>query len=497
MEYMQIKVVYETSPRLLYKEQDSKNLAFLKRRLQHFYPDAKIDFYAQSELKSNLQLAPGEVILNTSLFNPLLDQNILNKMISFATDSNQVISIEGAVPGSAPTSVHLGQNVNADRKIIFDNTQRKYNTQINLYRLKRVKIFNSFLTKFPDFHTWSMDQILNFCSTKEGVEFVLSYGENVKFSYYQNCPLCDSKELIEMHSDSGHPVLGFLTKESVFYWRCQSCELVFMNPHLNHESLHIYYDEYNFETPLRTPKVKDTLDNLNEENVSHLSNYQAISHVITRLPQKAACLDIGGGFGEFCQFIRNQRNDLQVEMFDFRINAQLAQELESRKIQAKQCDFVQENLGQNKYDLISNWEVIEHIDLKKLIDYFKRVYAALKPGGSYVFSTPDFADPFCRSLDFWAMAPGEHVSVLSRKVLEPYLKNIGFQVAEELHECVTMKSADRWYKYGQDAHAGLSSRADSWIINDFQKWDVSQNYRKDIRKRNLGSELILVLRKGE
>lgn len=492
---MRIVVAYQSSQRLAFRDQNKKSFQFLQQRLSFFYPQDSIDFIELNSADVCSIVGANDILIKTSLLSPLLDKSLLDRMIGFAQRYENRIISEGAVPGTSPEFVAMGKNQKCPQKVILDNTQRRYNSQLNLFRMKRVKIFNSFQNRYADFYTWSIPKLLDFCSTKEGVEFILAYGENVRLTRYDKCPLCKSTNLFELHADCGHPVQGFLTKESSYYFKCEDCDLVYLDPHLSHRDLHIYYDLYNFETPLRSSAISEILDNLNDENVSHLSNYKAVTALIQNLPAGANCVDIGGGYGEFCQFVKNHRSDISTSMLDFRIDEELALALQDRGIGGKQCDFVEEPLDADAFDLVTNWEVIEHIDLEKLVPYFEKVYRSLKSGGYYVISTPDFQDPLCRALDFWAMAPGEHVSVLSKNVLEPIFLKMGFEIVSEFHECVTMKSANRWFKYGLEANANMSARAESWIINDFQQSSSLRDYQERLRKNNFGSELILVLRK--
>jgi 2-polyprenyl-3-methyl-5-hydroxy-6-metoxy-1,4-benzoquinol methylase len=495
---MKIRIIYSSHERLNFNEQKNKNVDFLKRRLTHFYPEDQLEFVEKEGESQNVldELESNDIIIGLSLFDVLLDDKIVSKMIRFAEKYDKKIIVEGAVPGSAPNFVTRKINFFKSTKTLLDNTQRIYNTQLNLYRLKRVKIFNSFVEKFDDFHSWSTSKLLDFTSSDEGVEFVLGYGSDLKMSYYQSCPFCNSKEIENLHSDSGHPVMGFLTKNSIYYQYCQDCELVFLNPHLKQDDLHIYYDAYNFETPFRTETIDTLLDNLNNNNVSHLSNYVAVRDYINQLPPNAFCLDIGGGNGEFCQFLKQERSDLEVKLFDFRIDDVLMKALNKRDIQASQCDIIKEDFGINTYHLITNWEVIEHIDLLQIKNYFEKVYKALCTGGIYIFSTPDFKDDFSKALDFWAMAPGEHLSVFSRSVLEPILAKIGFELIDERHESVTVKIADRWFKYGSESNSNFACKAESKIINSFLKEEYHlEHFKENLRAKNIGSEMILILKK--
>ena len=435
------------------------------------------------------------MIVGVSLFNPLIDGKLLKDMTGFARRYPNRIIPEGEVPGTGVKFAALREFVNAATKKYHTDSQRDFNSQLNLYRLKRVKIFNALLKRFPNLHTFSIRKLLNFCGSKKGTEFIITYGEDVPLEYFDQCPLCGCQESQPLHCDVSQPIIGFLTRHSRYYYLCHGCGLVYLNPHMPAGELWRYYDEYNFETPFKTENWADTLNYLNEENTSHLSNYQAIIPVLKKLKRNAKVLDLGGGIGEFCVFLKNMFPDHRVNMADIRLNSTLIDYLKERGIQAKQLNFVEKKWAGEDLDLITNWEVIEHIPLNQFENYLHNVYNSLGSKGFYIFSTPDFSDPLCRALDFWAMAPGEHLAVYSRKALEPLLTRCGFKIVEELHESVTLRQADRWFKYGAENNAYDSSRGESFIINEFLRHKELPNFRESFRKKRIGSELILITQK--
>jgi 2-polyprenyl-3-methyl-5-hydroxy-6-metoxy-1,4-benzoquinol methylase len=493
-----IAVLYDSHPILEYKEQYSVNFQFIKKRLSYAFDTDISWFEKNNETEQGVDLPKDCVVFEINLLNPILDIELLKKMVEFASQYPLVIYSEGHVPGSQVDKVYLWENRNNSKKVYFSNKQRQYNTQLNGRRLKRVKIFNALLEKFPEFHKMSIEDLLSYTSSDEGTDFVISYGEDVELVRECECPLCSSKDIIPLYSDSGHPVLGFLTKDSEYYNYCQSCELVFMNPHMKSDDLWRYYDEYNFEGTFldSTKLVKNTLENMTEENVSHLSNYTSIGSYIQQLKKDGKVLDVGGGIGCFCVYAKNLRPDLDVQLLDICINDDLETVLKDFDISSRGANFIDTGLGDQRYDLITNWEVIEHIDIRKLEDYFRQVYESLNEGGYYIFSTPDYKDPLSRSLDFWAMAPGEHLAVYSKSVLTSILERCGFNIIDEKHESVTVKSGDRWFLYGAECNANKASKADSFLINLVLNDDsYRETFRQKLREQNLGSELILILQK--
>ena len=435
--------------------------------------------------------------LVTSLTCPLLDTDLVHRMLVLAQAKQAPVQVAGAVPGTAPAFVLPpgGGSGRRAHQLLWD-TQRTYNTQVDLVRLKRVKLFRSFLRRFEDFPTWSVPRLLDFCGTPAGVQFLLSYGEDMTFERYAACPSCGNAAIYDLHSDGGHPVMGFFTRASVYYQCCGDCGLVFQNPVARREDLARYYDGYETEAVFARP-IEQRHADLSCANTSHLLNYKALlDHHGHDLRTGAAVVDLGGGQGEFCVYAKNRRPDLDVRLVDHAVAPTLAASLAKYGVRSSSQDIAREDLGDSVLDLITMWEVIEHLRVEDLQPLLARLHRALMPGGLLALSTPDFEDPYCRALDFWAMAPGHHVTVLSRRALQPMLEGAGFAVLAEHHESVTMKSADRWFGYGARCGASLEARGCATVVDDVLRDEaIAEPHRAWMRQNGLGSELILVAQK--
>lgn len=498
-----LKIYYRSAAHLEVEGFDAVLADFLRKRMAHFLSDFNLEFFQlQNDFPNTVACDkedPSQILILTSLINPLLDEMLLRKMVDAAIARPDKIMPRGEVPGTAASVVCRARALQENAKTYFvnSNLQRRYNSQFNLGRLRRLKLFKSLMEKFPDLHAMKVEDILEFFGTKGGVELIIAYGEPVKLKYLDACPLCEAKDFDPVHADVSQPLTGFLTRHSRYYLLCNECGLVFANPHMPDEELWRYYDRFSYDASDWTPeKLKHYYENLNHIDTSHYYNYVAAMPYVKQLPEHAKAVDLGGGDGEFTVLLRKNCPEFEITIWDYRILPLVENGLKEWNVLAKQSDFLVERMEEESYDLMTNWEVIEHLPIKKLEMFFKKIYDALKPGGMYIFSTPDFDNPYCQALDFWAITPGEHLSVLSRKVLEPLLKRCGFEIIAEHHECVGMKIPDRWYKYGQQFNASMASRAESHIINDFLKDEaILQQHQNWMREKNLGSEIILCCRK--
>ena len=229
--------------------------------------------------------------------------------------------------------------------------------------------------------------------------------------YFELCPNCQHNKYSAVNLNDGTPVTGFLNKFSEYYFKCEKCSLVFLNPTLPDDELYVYYDEFSYEKLSNIKSFNAHFNNLGRETVSTFYNYLSVSSEVDKLKKNSEVLDLGGGGGDYCAYLRNNYPSFKISLFDYRINEYVKKELNKRKIEAKNHDFLNEDIMENKYDLISTWEVVEHIPIPKLKSFFNKIRKALRPDGIYVLSTPDISNVYTQALGFWAAYPGEHLSV--------------------------------------------------------------------------------------
>lgn len=479
-----VSIIVEKQLPSKFSQIEKLSTEFIEKRMNHF-------------LGTSYQLKTGSKIeVSVSSASPFVDCDLidrgLNKLINEKLNS---IKFKGAIPGTSP--IEITNKEGTGRKILRWGTQEEYNSQLNLFRGKRAKMFGWLCNNFEDLPTWSVQKLMDYFAGKEGVETIVRYGEDVILQSYENCPLCGSKDRFGLKTHTAQAHGGFLNKNSEIYFECQDCSLVFQDPQMHEEDLFRYYDHWAYEQPASKAELLELYQDLNHQNTSHYFNYVAIEKHLKSLNDEAKILDLGGGRGEFVVYARGVLPKAQIELNDFRVDERIQEAIKVYRIDCASRDFINYEFESEQYNLITNWEVIEHIKIEKLQSYLNRVATALVPGGLYCLSTPDFDDLITHSLDFWGVSPGEHLSVLSRKVLTPLLEGAGLKIIDEMHECVLLKEPNRWYSYGEENASSSSTRGDHKIINSIlQDPELCQKVGHNLRERNLGSELILVCQKN-
>ena len=98
-------------------------------------------------------------------------------------------------------------------------------------------------------------------------------------------------------------------------------------------------------------------------------------------------MDLGAGSGGFLNYVKQNLPDIKIEgvEYDPRLvevaNRNLGEEL------VKQGDVCTLDVADNSVDVIVSLQVIEHLYEPEI--FIKEVYRVLKPGGVFMFTTPN------------------------------------------------------------------------------------------------------------
>lgn len=420
--------------------------------------------------------------------NPILDEVLLSDMIKAAERTGQSFKPVDAIPGTEPLQVGTGTPHE-----YFYNSQHRYCTNFSIGRPNRRQIFERLAQQFLDLSDWPLDRVITFIESDAGVDFVVAYGEPVSMERITACPSCEGDLVTPLFSGTNHPITGFITKNVSIYSHCLECGLTFLSRQMPKNELWRYYQEHSYANPLTASEYKTFLDSLSEKNVSHYANYLAVADYVAGLSDNARVGDLGAGRGEFGVFLKGIKPNADVTLFDWRFAPFVLEELKSRNIKAISGDFQKYFPTTPLFDLITAWEVLEHLKVNDLHSLIASIRRSLRKGAHFIFSTPDFNNTYTRALDFWAACPGEHLTVLSRRYLEPFLTKAGFEIVGELHEAVMLKKANDWFAFGAATNIHFSAKATSSMIDDVLQDDKARmQIRQRARENQLGSELILI-----
>ena len=446
-------------------------------------------------IKQLLANKEGNITIYFPSGSSIIDENIISDILRFYSTRNIVLKVKGGVQGSVPVKVKI--NTSLENGNYFVKKQLISGVNFSLNRPLRKFLFKKFISSFSKILTMSFNDIVRFLKSEKSVNFFLRYGnQNIKIDNIKICPNCGSKNYINLFHSEGNTILGFLPNSVSYYNLCRNCELVYLNKQVSRENLKVYYQAISYDRKYSCSEYLNIWNKINEYNTSHYSNYL---HALSKSKNCKNILDLGSGDGKFVALARKKNQKSNIVALDWYMPKQLQLALKKRKIQTHLCPINISSLKKlklKKFDLITMWEVIEHLkidDLKKIFSFLKNI---LNDNGFLVISTPDFDDPHCKSLDFWSMAAGEHLSVFNYKSINNILNQEGFFIKNIEKESVTIKMPNAWYKYGSLTNSNMASQGSALMIEHILNNNkLLQEYKKYCRRKKIGSEIIIFAKK--
>jgi SAM-dependent methyltransferase len=399
---------------------------------------------------------------------------------------------DGAVPGTQVEAVFAAARL--DRmpgQWQIDTTtlrvrwfsQDRHNNQFNLYKYKRLKMFLGLAATLDGMAGMSVDEFVAGLERDDVFGKLAAFFEDAQLIVHTSCPHCGGA-LNALPVRMSQPFCGYLPSRRPLYHECERCSLIVASPALHEKDVASVYDAW------------DRQDFV----VTHNNPYHAgaprcdFSAIAGELSGSTRSLDLGGGMGRFSLFLKQTYPEWSVTHSDFAIKQN--PELEGTGIHTRALNFLEEPIGRESYDLITAWEVLEHVPFHRLEAVLDNIHRALAPGGFFVFSTPDFDSPVCRSMDFFAACPPFHFLVFGERWLRRYFTQTGKWQYLPPRACSDfLDDALMWYEYGAKTAPSFQLRATAELLRTIFEQDPRGELRRALLARGLGTEVIITLRK--
>lgn len=435
-----------------------------------------------------------EYIVLVDVMSPFVDMSLVSAMTEAAMRAGTAFSLcDGAVPGTEVRAVLSVQAWKTAGKpfglanlvggpLVRWESQTRYNNQLNLYKYKRLKQFLALTKRFPNLKELSVPEIMELLTTDEAFSLLARFGDDVRQIEYAHCPHCEGN-LKPLPSTMSQPLCGYLPSNRPLYHECGSCGLVVQSPSVHEDDVHRIYDKWDKQDFVASTNNPYTTDSIR----------CSFSRILPHLPRKARSLDLGGGVGNFSKYLHATYPEWNVTHSDFEIKANAPDGVGSRAL-----DFTRNPIGTAQYDLITAWEVIEHVPYHKLSFILRNIWAALAPGGFFVFSTPDFDSPLCKSFDFYAVCPPFHYMVFGQRWLRNYFSTSEeFEVFDVKHCSDFLDDALNWYGYGSKTCPSMAMRGTAELLRAVFEMDGDKKIRNRLAAAGMGTEVIMTLRKKQ
>ena len=423
---------------------------------------------------------------------PMLDIDLLNEMIRTLSSEKLFCCVsQGAIPGTDPmavinlhhkkvSKVKFSFNCLKNAKKVKWKTQFRHNNQFNLGKFKRLKQFIKLISMKPDIYKLSIEEFVSLLKDKKVLNFLAFFSEDVRAINYDACPHCSGK-IISINTSMSQPMIGFIPNNQPLYHECLECGLVILSPAIHSDDIYKIYDDW------------DTQDFMNSKNNPFFqSNPRCqLDNLLKYLPKKTNSLDLGSGMGNFGKYLKKTFPLWNVTNSDFKSKLNEIDEVNSIAL-----DFINHEMAPETYDFITAWEVIEHIPYEKLDFVFKNIFQALKPGGFFTFSTPNFDSPLCKSFDFFAIAPPFHYLVFGEKWLKNYFSSIeGIEIFDVRHCSDLLEDKSNWLKYAKETAPSTAMIGIIEVLEKIFEIDKNNCFDRKLIEDGFGTEIIITLRK--
>lgn len=480
-------IILENS-RLEFKNSHEKVRDFLESRLMKY----DVAFCrSQDEVATKIRLSKGKYIVVSNACNPILDLEGIDEALRFMTRNNfSAIRGVGLIPGTqfdyilSPRGAEEFSDVQLDNvKLYKFNNQEIHNNQFNLYKYKRLKIFLALFKMNPQISKMSIGEFLNYLERDDVYSRIVTYFEDIDLVEYKSCPSCGG-ERNGLRNKMSQPLMGYIPNSKSFYFECRTCSLVFLSPCPSPEEIHRIYDEFDKED-FAVSTNNPFYDGNPRCDYSFISNY---------LPEKMKICDIGGGMGNYSLYMKNQYPDCEVTHCDFEFkNSDI---LKEAGIENRALNFLKDSIGNAKYNIITMWEVVEHVNFEKLNFVFSNIHTALEKNGLFLFSTPDFDSPLCKAYDFYSVCPPFHPLCFSKSWLHNYFSNNNDWEIVGVKSCSDfLEDAEMWMNYAIETSPGAPLRGVSKILKELLSNQKGSTNVRSLLDAGMGTEVIFALKK--
>lgn len=470
--------------RLKFKNSEELVKDFIQKRLQHYGVES-IVYTSRTHLDDAIRERTFccDIIVIQDIMNPIIDFQLVTESASVMMKNEMpAIRIDGAVPGTQfeYMCAYPYWNIVEDIAVYRVHTQDHYNNQFNLYKYKRLHQFVKLIEKIPDIYGMDIDDIMKSLKDLEVFHMLAGLGTEAKQGEYEKCPCC-AGDLMPLPMRMSQPFCGYIPSDRPVYYQCVKCGIVVLSPFIQGDESYKMYDEYD---------TQDFVVSTNNPYKIGTTRCDVIEDLAGGMPAKSITLDLGGGIGHFSRFVKERHPDWKVTHSD--LEAKQFPKLEKEGICTRTLNFMKEEIGTDEFDLITAWEVIEHMPIEVVDDVVTRIWNALKPGGYFAFSTPDMDSPLCQMNDFFAICPPFHYTVFGKKWINNYFEREGWEMVTCRACSDFLDDSDMWCDYASKTAPSFQLRATAKVLKLLLG---KEENRKMLLEEGIGTELVCVVRK--
>lgn len=252
-----------------------------------------------------------------------------------------------------------------------------------------------------------------------------------KYLEHRSCPVCGATDSREIFKKSGGT-----------YVACNKCEMIFLNPVFKDDELVRYYQLNNSNQALAH----------NSETEFYRRIYTSGLDLICKYKSSGKLLDIGCSSGFFLDIAANKFSPHGIELNKAEVAIARAK---GHPVWDQPIDMVDFE-GNDKFDVISLWDVFEHIKDGK--SYLQKLKGKLKSDGVIFLQIPSADSLAARIMrDKCNMFDGlEHVNLYSLRTITELAINAGYKVQGIESVIDELKPVQNYLRYEEPYNGSFS-----------------------------------------
>lgn len=231
-----------------------------------------------------------------------------------------------------------------------------------------------------------------------------------------NCLLCNGTNFTLFH-DKGRG------DSNVRNYSCDSCGFILILPRLTSNQKNDLYKEGQFSEKERNNKTLSDQKIKQSERIA-FEYFKVLEKFLEEkiFESNKSCLEIGCGAGSFLRYMKAVGWNVEGIEPDAEFSQRGA---EIYDLDIKN-DFLEDFKSDNKYNLISSFHVIEHVDDPN--DFLSKIWNLLEKDGLLFLECPSIDYLYGPSVDFffWDV----HINTFSNKTLQAFLVKNGFEILQ-------------------------------------------------------------------
>jgi 2-polyprenyl-3-methyl-5-hydroxy-6-metoxy-1,4-benzoquinol methylase len=311
---------------------------------------------------------------------------------------------------------------------------------------------------------------------------ILTIGNDFNTVQKTVCEYCGNK-LIKTPRPLSPPIQGLIVDNEGQYRHCTQCDLYYLKERICDSELEKIYDQPDYH------KYRMNMEELTDHAL--YGPAKRVLEFVSSWKREGVLLDIGGGSGYFLSHFLREKNNWKCKLID--ISEHACENAQKDGIDPI-CADITKWKSDEKFDIITMFELIEHIPVKNVVKIFKKIISLLNVDSYLFISTPNANSLWTQVYDLNFSWPYEHINLYTPQWFEKESKKIFPNCSVEI-ETIEETSLG-WFKFWKEGAVTPQMRklAD-FLLDSFSEDKTFRKFNQYIDSKKMGYYLLVKVHK--